>query len=56
MSDKMPSNQSDYDPRPVTDEKVREEHSRDEIQQWRDEAQKVHNGWMDVMKNRYGKD
>lgn len=48
--------EKDTDPRAVSDHQLREEHSREEIEKWRDEAQAHHQRWMEVMKNRYGKD
>lgn len=55
MSDEL-RHDSEYDPRPVTDAKSREQHSREQVEKWREEAQQSHNGWLDVMNNRYGKD
>ncbi len=46
----------DDDPRPVSDHRVREKHSEEEIRRWRQEAENHHRGWYDVMNNPYGKD
>lgn len=46
----------DLDPRSVTDKKILEEHSREEVERWRKEAYEKHRQWMDVMHNNYGKD
>ena len=43
------------DPRSYTDKRILEEHSREEVERWRAEAQKAHRQWMDVMRNDYGK-
>jgi hypothetical protein len=56
MSDNKPLADNADDPRPVSDHKVREEHTQDEVQRWRDEANTQHQRWMDVIKNRYGKE
>lgn len=46
----------DVDPRSVTDKKLFEEHSREEVERWRKEAHEKHRQWMDVMHNTYGKE
>lgn len=46
----------DYDPRPVSDHRVREQVSREDVERWREEANTSHRGWIDVMNNPYGKD
>lgn len=51
-----PDPQSDYDPRAVSDDKTRAEHSREEVERWREEAQAQHERWLEVMNNSYGKD
>lgn len=56
MSDPTDTLNATDDPRAVSDHKVREEHSRDEVEKWREAAQLQHQRWMDVMKNRYGKE
>lgn len=48
--------QEDVDPRSYTDKRILEEHSRDEVEQWRREAHERHRRWMEVMHNNYGKD
>jgi len=47
---------ADTDPRSVTDKRILEEHSREEVEAWREEAAEEHRGWMEVMHNNYGKD
>lgn len=44
------------DPRSLTDKRVLDEHSREEVEQWRKEAHEKHRRWMEVMHNSYGKD
>lgn len=56
VSDQKPLVTTEEDPRPVSDHKVREEYSREEVQKWRDEALAQHRRWMEVVKNRYGKE
>lgn len=46
----------DVDPRSVTDKKTLEEHSREEVERWRQEAHEKHRRWMEVMHNSYGKE
>ncbi len=46
----------DYDPRPVTDSELREEYSREEVERWREEADRKHGEWFTVLNNDYGKD
>ncbi len=48
--------QRDGDPRAYTDKRILEQHSREEVERWRDQAQKAHRQWMEVMRNDYGKD
>ena len=48
--------QQDHDPRSVTDDQLREEYSREQVEEWRREADKHHDNWFDVMNNQYGKD
>ncbi|WP_181919200.1 hypothetical protein [Alkalilimnicola ehrlichii] len=55
MSDLTPGTKSEHDPRSVSDEELREEYSREEVQKWRDDAQSQHERWLDVMNNEYGK-
>lgn len=56
MSDPKATLDHADDPRPLSDHKTREEHSAEEIRKWREDAQNQHDRWMDVMKNRYGKE
>lgn len=56
MSDPMSTLETDDDPRSVSDHKSREEHSREEVEKWRQEAQLQHQRWMEVIKNSYGKE
>ncbi|MEX0730430.1 MAG: hypothetical protein WED00_10570 [Aquisalimonadaceae bacterium] len=46
----------DVDPRSVTDKNTLEEHSREEVERWRQEAYEKHRRWMEVMHNDYGTD
>lgn len=46
----------DNDPRPVSDDELREEYSRDQVENWRRQADEHHANWFDVLNNRYGKD
>jgi hypothetical protein len=50
------SSERDDDPRPVTDGDLREEFSREEVEQWRREADEHHSRWFTVLNNAYGKD
>ncbi len=43
------------DPRSFTDREVLDEHSREEVDRWRQEAFEKHRRWMEVMLNDYGK-
>lgn len=45
-----------FDPRPVSDEQLREEFSREQVERWRKAADEAHHKWFDVMGNQYGKD
>ncbi len=56
MGEQDRNGDSDYDPRSISDDKLREEHSREEVARWREEAQAQHRRWLEVMNNRYGKD
>ncbi len=47
---------NDHDPRPVSDHRVREQYSREEVEQWRRTADESHRNWFDVMNNPYGKE
>lgn len=51
-----PKREHDTDPRSLSDDKVREQHTREEVERWRDEAQAQHERWLEVMNNAYGKD
>lgn len=53
MSDSKPK--QDEDPRSYTDKQILEDHSREQVERWRQEAFEKHRRWMDVMKNDYGK-
>lgn len=44
------------DPRPVSDDELRQEFSREEVEAWRKKADKSHANWFSVMNNPYGKD
>ncbi len=55
MSDARPPLKQDDDPRAISDRQLREDHSREEVQKWREEAAAHHARWMEVMKNDYGK-
>ncbi len=44
------------DPRSVSDDELREEFSREEVEAWRKKADKSHANWFSVMNNPYGKD
>lgn len=46
----------EFDPRPVSDEQLREEFSREQVERWRREADQAHCEWFDIMDNQYGKD
>jgi len=56
MSEPQQTQYTPEDPRSVSDQKVREEHTREEVERWRQEAQAQHLRWMEVAKNNYGKD
>lgn len=56
MSDKRSESNSNYDPRPFSDARLREEYSREDVERWRKEADESHANWFDVMNNDYGKD
>ncbi|MCC5856533.1 MAG: hypothetical protein JJT90_00105 [Ectothiorhodospiraceae bacterium] len=45
-----------FDPRAVSDKRVLEEHTREEVERWRAEAHEQHRRWMEVMRNPYGRD
>ena len=44
------------DPRSVSDDELREEFSREEVEAWRKKADQSHANWFSVMNNPYGKD
>ena len=56
MSKQDTEKSSDYDPRPVSDSRLREEYSKEDVERWRKEADEHHSNWFDVMNNSYGKD
>ncbi len=61
MSDERPDKQDKdntegHDPRPVSDGRLREEMSREEVEAYREDADKAHANWFSVMNNPYGKD
>lgn len=45
-----------HDPRPVSDARLREEVSREEVEGYRKQADEAHANWFSVMNNPYGKD
>ena len=45
-----------HDPRPVSDARLREEVSREEVEGYRKRADEAHANWFSVMNNPYGKD
>ena len=47
---------SGHDPRPVSDARLREEVSREEVEDYRRQADEAHVNWFSVMNNPYGKD
>jgi len=49
-------NEDGFDPRPVSDAKLREEVSREEVEGYKETADKAHSNWFSVMNNPYGKD
>ncbi len=51
-----PRHLDDHDPRPVSDHRIRELHSREEVEAWREKAEQSHRDWFDVMNNPYGKE
>lgn len=55
MSEQEPHQRDDYDPRAVSDGKLRGEHSREEVERWRDVAEAQHQRWLEVMNNSYGR-
>ena len=46
----------EFDPRPVSDEQLRAEFSREQVERWRRKADEAHCEWLDIMDNQYGKD
>ncbi len=56
MTDHEQTQYSPEDPRSVSDRKVREEHTREEVERWREQALAQHRRWMEVAKNNYGKE
>lgn len=54
--DKTEGQENQFDPRPVSDEQLREEFSREQVERWRKQADDSHCEWFDVMDNQYGKD
>ncbi|AGY91345.1 hypothetical protein SPICUR_01630 [Spiribacter curvatus] len=51
-----PDDGQGHDPRPVSDDRLREEMSREEVEAFRKDADKAHANWFSVMNNPYGKD
>jgi len=45
-----------HDPRPVSDDRLREEVTREQVERWRRQADESHSNWFSVMNNPYGKD
>ncbi|MDN5850591.1 MAG: hypothetical protein L0H63_13295 [Nitrococcus sp.] len=54
--DKKDRQNQEFDPRPVSDEQLRAEYSREQVERWRKQADDAHCDWFDVMDNQYGKD
>lgn len=52
----MSEKSREEDPRPVSDYRLREEHGRQEVEGYRARARRNHRRWLEVMKNRYGRD
>ncbi len=48
--------QTDDEPRALSDHQVRDKHSREQVQRWREEAARYHQRWFRVMNNPYGRD
>ena len=46
----------EHDPRPVSDARLREDVSREEVEDYRKRADEAHANWFSVMNNPYGKD
>ena len=51
-----PEPSSACDPRPVSDAELREQVSREQVEDYRRHADKAHQNWFSVMNNPYGKD
>lgn len=49
-------NEEGFDPRPVSDAELRENVSREEVEGYKETADKAHSNWFSVMNNPYGKD
>ncbi len=47
---------TDNEPRALSDHRVRERHSPEQIQHWREEAERHHRRWFSVMNNPYGRE
>ena len=55
MTDRNTPLAQDDDPRSISDDKLRAEHPREEVERWRADARVAHCNCLDVAKNRYGK-
>ena len=56
MADPRKPQAAEEDPRAFSDAQVLEEHSREEVARWKEEAIAKHRNWQSVMKNNYGRD
>lgn len=56
MGRKHMKQEQDVDPRPVSDDGLRAEYSREQVEAWRREADEHHDNWFSVLDNPYGKD
>lgn len=54
--EQAPASRPGHDPRPVSDARLREEVSREEVENYRKQADEAHANWFSVMNNPYGKD
>jgi hypothetical protein len=55
MTDQHTPLVQDDDPRSISDDKLRAEHPREEVERWREDALIAHSNWLEVAGNRYGK-
>lgn len=56
LDNRTDHHEHEFDPRPVSDDQLREEFSREQVEHWRKQADEAHCKWFDVMDNQYGKD